>query len=249
MSMKSYKILVVEDTATTIYAYKQIINDNPQLSIYSFAESIEDFQKYVNDLNINVVLMDLYLPDKTGDSVDYEAPNPRGLAEGLKLKKIRSDVGVLFTSIFVVESAIRIIRNSKHQGGLGFIQKGASMEELVFALKQVAQGERYVDQKTFHNLLQPDISPRAQLRKILNDREREILQYVAKGLSDDEIAERLIVTKRMVNRNLENIRAKLFDKKVRIGGSTSYSRVRLAHLAIALDLIRPLPVDLEKSIP
>jgi DNA-binding NarL/FixJ family response regulator len=96
-------------------------------------------------------------------------------------------------------------------GALGFVLKSESLDQLVKAVRQVAEGERYVSEETlkrFPSLAKGDGSVSTRL-SMLTPREREILKYVSQGLSAKEISSKLNISTWTVTNHKANIMAKL----------------------------------------
>lgn len=242
-----YKVLVVEDHEFVAYAYKLIISESDEFKVCAIVSTIEQVDDAIEKHAPDLILMDLYLPESENAPVTYDPINQKGLSKGLRLKKERPDIGVLFTSALVSEPTVRIILDSQHKGGLGFIQKGAPPNELVFTLKQVALGKKYVDFKTNKALLVPELTQAQRLKDLLTAKELEALVAIGRGLSRQQVAKQLNVKVGVIDNLLTNIRTKLREDKVSIGGSGEYSYVHLAHLAIAMNLIDVLTIEIIKG--
>lgn len=136
----------------------------------------------------DVVLMDLQMGETSGiDAVakicqDY--PSARIL---------------VFSSFARDEDVYRAIR----AGALGYLQKASPREDLLEAVRQVAQGNRYlpreIAQRLADRLSRPEPSPR----------EREVLALIAKGRSNKEVASDLGLSEDTVKRHVSNLMAKL----------------------------------------
>ena len=103
------------------------------------------------------------------------------------------------------------IKSWAEAGVQGFISKSSSREELILALKRVSQGQRYYSQELFDSLLpigQPASAPDAGT-KPLSQREQEVLEYIVKGKSSQEIASILSISNHTVSSHRKNILRKL----------------------------------------
>ncbi|MCB8978721.1 MAG: response regulator transcription factor [Ardenticatenaceae bacterium] len=245
MEVLPYKVMIVEDHSTAIYAFEKLIDSNPNLSVCCTVKTIDKIQSAVEKYSPDVVLVDIYLPENENSVVNYEPINQRGLGAGLKLKKENPQIGVLFTSALVSESTVNIILDSKHEGGLGFIQKGADPNEIIFALIQVGRGERHIDFKTNLSIMRPSPSLSYNLRNIFSPKEKEVLVAIASGMSREQTALKINISTGRVDRNLEQIRQKLRDYGVLIGDSEDYSYVHLTHLAMSIDLVNVLSIGIK----
>lgn len=96
-------------------------------------------------------------------------------------------------------------------GASAYLLKEEALETLVAAIRAVARGESWLSQRIAGRLARKALArtERAAEPEPLTPREREVLRLLALGLSNDEIAERLVVTKRTVQNHVSNIYGKL----------------------------------------
>jgi len=120
-------------------------------------------------------------------------------------------------------------------GASGYVLKGAPASELMNVLKTVNAGEVYVAPGLAWGLLREMSKPRNAPLDELSTREREVLELVAAGLSNQEIGERLGLAEKTIKHYMTSILGKL---RVR-------SRVEAALLAYREGIAPPLPVDEE----
>ena len=120
-------------------------------------------------------------------------------------------------------------------GASGYVLKGAPASELMNVLKTVNAGEVYVAPGLAWGLLREMSKPRSAPLDELSTREREVLELVAAGLSNQEIGERLGLAEKTIKHYMTSILGKL---RVR-------SRVEAALLAYREGIAPPLPVDEE----
>lgn len=100
------------------------------------------------------------------------------------------------------------LRAAIDAGASGYVLKGVAGRELAAILRQVAGGDRYVSSRLAFAALRPartETDPLADL----TDREREILDLVAEGLSNAEIGERLVIAEKTVKHYMTSVLAKL----------------------------------------
>lgn len=94
-------------------------------------------------------------------------------------------------------------------GALGYVSKLASSDELVTAIRRVARGERYVAPELAAKLLLERSGTTATAAmQDLTSREREVLTLVAKGNTDQEVGQALVISIRTVRSHLDHIRTK-----------------------------------------
>ena len=147
-------------------------------------------------VSADVVLLDLELPGMSG----LEA-----------IPRIASRVLVL--TAYANDEQIEAVPRA---GALGYLLKGAPVEEIERAIRTVARGETYLDPRVASRAIALSGAPR------LTDRQREVLRLVAAGRSNKEIAKALHVTERTVKFHVTAI----FDK---LGAENRAQAVAIAH--------------------
>jgi len=102
------------------------------------------------------------------------------------------------------------LRNAIEAGASGYVLKGVAGRELAAILRQVAGGDRYVSSRlAFAALRQATPNRTEDPLAELTEREREILDLVAEGLSNAEIGERLVIAEKTVKHYMTSVLAKL----------------------------------------
>lgn len=96
-------------------------------------------------------------------------------------------------------------------GAAGYVLKGAHADELLRAVRTVVQGKRYLSSDLPEHLRQSatHAAQTSTRYENLTDREREVLQLIAEGLTSREIGERLFISHRTVEKHRQNLMAKL----------------------------------------
>jgi DNA-binding NarL/FixJ family response regulator len=154
----------------------------------------------------DVVLMDIRMPEVDGLEATRRITADESLA-GVKV--------LILTTFEVDEYVFEAIR----AGASGFLGKGVEPDELISAIQVVARGDALLSPKAVRGLMnrflaQPELEQLTApaLLDVLTDREREVVGLVALGLSNDEIAERLVVSpltaKTHVNRAMVKLDAR-----------------------------------------
>lgn len=160
----------------------------------------------------DVLLLDIVMPDMSGIEV---------------LIKMREEYPEVKVLMFSAETSFEVLSKLMDIGIDGFISKASPYNDLVGAILTVAEGATYLggDIAKLINrisIIRKDISN-------LTDREHQILQYAANGLSAREIAERLQINIRTVDTHKTNIFRKMGFK----------NSVELVHFAIRYGIIEP----------
>ena len=146
----------------------------------------------------HVVLMDLAM-----EPVD-------GVTATRQLRAELPDVEVVAVTSLIDQSRVE---EALHAGATGYLVKDAAPEELAVAIRAARRGEVHLDSalaaKLMASLRSPATSPSADPFAELSEREREILQLIAEGHANKEIARRLVISERTARTHVSHILGKL----------------------------------------
>lgn len=185
---KTIRILIADDHYLVRMGIAALVNTESDMEIVAEAsdgaQAVELFEKHKPDL----VLMDSRMSVKTGIEATQEIRKKDPAARVLMLSAFDGDVD---------------IQRAFEAGAQGYVLKSSSGEKLIPALRAVAAGERWIPTEVAHRL-----SSRNSY-ETLTARELQVLQEIAKGLANKQIADQLGITEYTVKTHLKNILAKL----------------------------------------
>ena len=200
------RILFADDHQIVREGLRRLIDREDGLKIDAEAENGLEAVRLARDLSPDLVILDLRMPVMDGAAAAKEIlgadPNAR----------------ILILTSFATAAEIKVALDA---GVLGAIVKDSSSETLIEAIRATARGERFVSQEI------ADIIAEKQLAPTLSPRQKDILRLVAKGFNNDEIADRVGITRHGVKAHL----AIAFE---RLGAS---SRTEAASIALSLGII------------
>lgn len=163
--------------------------------------------------------------------VDLMMPGLQGMEVTRQVAQRHPGTRVLILSMHADESyVIQALRN----GASGYILKDSSARDLVQAIRQVQQRRSYLSPPLSDRAIE-DYARRADTGKLdpyqsLTTREREVLQLVAQGLTNQEIAEMLVISARTVETHRAN-----FMRKLNLGSTSDVVRFAVRRGLISLD--------------
>jgi two-component system invasion response regulator UvrY len=187
-------VLLVDDHDLVRTGIKKILSDVSGIRVVGEAGTGEDAVKICREAKPQVVLMDVKMPGIGG----FEATR--------KLLRLDPDLKVLIIS--TVDNDVYPSRLLQ-VGASGYLTKGASMDEMVHAIRMVHSGQRYIS---------PEIANKLAFRHVndqesspfdgLSERELQVMIMITKGTKVQEIAEKLHLSPKTVN----SYRYRIFEK-------------------------------------
>lgn len=170
------------------------LQSEPDLLVVGQATSVTDAQNLIASAAPDVVLLDHRLPD--GDGVSAIAG----------LHRIRPSARIV---VLTATASDRLLVAAMEAGAAGFIAKTQRLDDVIAGVRAAAQGESVVSAKLLTRLL-PRLQRRSGARSTeLTEREREILDLLARGLSNADIAQHLTISVHTVRNHVANLSAKL----------------------------------------
>jgi NarL family two-component system response regulator LiaR len=190
------RVFVADDHAIVRKGIAAVLEIVPDIEVVGEAENGRDAVRQVEALQPDVILMDLVMPEMDG----IEAIR--------RIKERQPGARILVLTTFAGEDQILPAIKA---GALGYHLKDSRPQELAQAIRQVHRGESslhpVIARKVLEELSHPSSQPPTP--DPLTPREVEVLQLVAQGLENWEIAEKLVITEATVRTHVSNITAKL----------------------------------------
>lgn len=188
------KILLIDDHQIVRQGLKQILKETSDIKVAGEAGSAEEIDYDSLAQRYNVILLDISMPGKNGLEI---------LAD---IKVRYPELPVLVLSMHPEEQyATRALKG----GAAGYLTKSSAPDELIKALRSVAEGKRYITESLAERLAlnldkKSDESPEA----VLSNRELEVLNHIASGKTIKEISEKLYLSVKTVS----TYRARILQK-------------------------------------
>jgi DNA-binding NarL/FixJ family response regulator len=161
----------------------------PDIEVLGTASDGEEAVQLVERLRPDVVLMDLRMP------------RCDGVAATRRLRELGSPTQVVVLTTYADD---RSVVEALRAGARGFLTKDAGAEEIDRAIAAVVRGEAAIDPAVQHHLVDA-VAGAAELPDGLTPREVEVLALIAQGLSNGEIAQRLVVSEATIKSHVNHL--------------------------------------------
>jgi DNA-binding NarL/FixJ family response regulator len=196
--MSVLTILLVDDHSIMREELASLLSQEAELRVVGQANGGQAALRMITELNPDIVLMDISMPDMSGIEVTQQcmasSPNTRIIALSM-------------------HSDQETVRNVLQAGACGYLLKDTQFKELLHAIRVVGQGQQYLGSGVTAIVLQDYLqrlhAPALAVSSPLTTREQEVLQLVARGLSNKEIGNQLCVSVKTVETHRRNIMEKL----------------------------------------
>ncbi len=202
------KVLLADDQSLVRSGFRMLIDSADDMETVGEVDNGRDAVAVVKTRPVDVVLMDIRMPVMDGTEAT------RMIAElGIDTKVL------VLTTFDLDEYVFAALRN----GASGFLLKDALPDELLGAIRSVAAGDAVVAPSTttrllthFADLLPKATQERGKRLEALTEREREVLEEVARGANNQEISQRLYMAEGTVKTHIGRLLSKL-DARDRVG--------------------------------
>ncbi|MER5789648.1 response regulator transcription factor [Streptomyces sp. NPDC001980] len=227
MNDASIRVVIADDQALLRGGFRILIDSADDLEVVGEAETGREAIEIVRRTTPDVVLMDIRMPELDGLAATREIASDPDL-DGVRI--------VILTTYEVDEYVLQALR----AGACGFLGKGMRPAELPEAIRVAARGEALLSPRATQSLIKrylalPEGPPPVRSAELaeLTDREREIVALVAEGLSNEAIADHLIISRQTVRTHVHRAMAKLRAR----------DRAQLVVTAYRTGLVRPAAAD------
>ena len=185
--MKNTKLFIVDDHYMVIEGIRSLLQHEAGLEWTGHASNAASCLAYLRQQQPDVILMDISLPDKNGIDLCKE------------VKEKYPSVFILGLSTFSQESFISKMMDNDASG---YVLKNATKEELLEAIETVMKGRLFLSMDAAQSLRSAADKPGMP---VITRREKEVLELIAAGCTNAEIAERLFVSVSTIDTHRKNL--------------------------------------------
>ncbi|MEL4293578.1 response regulator transcription factor [Shewanella xiamenensis] len=186
------KILIVDDHPVVILALKIILEQN-NFNIIDETNNGVDALRLIKELSPDAVILDIGIPQLDGLEVIDRS------------RRLNNNPPIL---VLTAQPSEHFVSRCIQAGASGFVSKQKDLTEVIGALKAILSGHSYFPILANSNVISKSSQDEAELIKKLSTREMVVLQQLATGLSNKEIADRMLLS----NKTISTYKTRLLEK-------------------------------------
>ena len=189
----STKVFIVDDHYMVVEGIRYLLQNEKNIEWTGHASNAASCLAFLHKQLPDVILMDINLPDKSGIDLCKE------------VREKYPSVFIVGLSTFNQQSFIQKMMDN---GASGYVLKNATQEELMEAIRTVMKGKTYLSEEAAQSLRKNADAD----KPVITRREKEILELIAEGLTNHEIAAKIFISTSTVDTHRKNLLAKLNAK-------------------------------------
>ncbi|HET8864261.1 MAG TPA: response regulator transcription factor [Gracilimonas sp.] len=201
--MKKIRLLIIEDNRLLRDGLAEVLKKESDFEVIAVLQTDEKILSEIKTSDIDVVLLDLGL--QSYDSLDVVK----------RITKDDHEVNIVLMGLFAMHSEVL---DFVECGVKGFILKDATVSDFLCTIRSVAKGERvlpaYLTESLFTQIVEQSINTPGAEKRIneavqMTQREKQVIELIAEGLTNKEIAQKLFISPYTVKSHVHNILEKL----------------------------------------
>jgi DNA-binding NarL/FixJ family response regulator len=195
------KVVLADDSYLVREGMRRMLENEPDIELLAVCEDYDSLLSAIASSQPDVVLTDIRMP-------------PTGTDEGIRaaerLRQVRPAAGVILLSQYADPGyALAFLERGTEGRAYLLKERVADLDQLLAAIRQVAQGGSVIDPKVVEVLVAARSRATPSPLERLTPREREVLSLLAEGRSNAAVAEGLVLSERAVEKHINSIFAKL----------------------------------------
>ncbi|WP_426478539.1 response regulator [Chryseobacterium sp. CBSDS_008] len=183
------KVAITDDHPLLLEGLKNILGNSDTIDVVNCFRNVSEMNAGLAKEDIDILLLDINLADINSTEL---------------IKPLKKKHGNLRIIILSVHNELPVINSTLAEGALGYIQKNASVSEILEGITAVYEGNRFLCSQTRAVLEKKQADGLHQVPR-LTRREKEILGEAAKGLTTNQMAEKLFISPHTVESHRKNL--------------------------------------------
>ncbi len=183
------RILIVDDHKVVRDGVRYMLTDEPDIEIVADVDSADAMFEIVETEPVDVILLDIRMPGMTGLAA---------------LERLVTDFPQVEILMMSMHDQPGYVRRAVELGAAGYVLKSAGRDELLVAIRSVAEGQTYIDGELMEPLL-AEMRTGAKPTGRLSPREQQVLQLIANGYENKQVARELGISEATVKTYLRGI--------------------------------------------
>lgn len=191
------RVLIIDDHPMVRRGLRNLLASQQDIQVIGEAENGATALQATTELNPDIILLDIQLP------------GPGGVEIAHQLRHQIADAKIIILSAYDED---QLVYGALRAGAYAYLLKSSSDETLIETIRQVYQGKRLLSPALMNNILQHFhtlANEHAKHEANLSHEEIRVLEFIAQGLSNEELAEKMFWSERTVIRKLDEIIVKL----------------------------------------
>lgn len=186
-----HRVVIVEDHSLVREGLRTVLSQHGDIEVVGEAASVAEATRVVESTSPDIVLLDLRLGDEDGTEV---------------ARRLRASGSTAKILVLSVHDSSRSLREALGAGADGYLLKNVSSASLAEGIRKAIAGETVIGQEFVSKLLEDAVRGAAVGGQAdITDRENEVLELIAEGLANREIADRLAISTRTAQKHVENL--------------------------------------------
>lgn len=200
--MKPVKVFLVEDHNIVRNGIRTLLERQPDIEITDEAETVtEAIDKLRSGIQVDIIMSDINMPDMTGLDL---------------LSLVRLEFPQVRIIMLTMLDHENYVKQTITAGASGYLLKNIDIEQMLFAIRHISAGGRYICSEIVFQMLKKQLNSPAESVTAqavdLSQREEEVLHLIADGFTNQEIADKLFTSRRTVEGHRQNLLEKTGTK-------------------------------------
>ncbi|PIW59270.1 response regulator transcription factor [Shewanella sp. CG12_big_fil_rev_8_21_14_0_65_47_15] len=208
------RILLADDHAIVREGIKRMFQLTADVTVVHEASNGGELLELLRTAEVDLILLDMSMPGVSGANL---------------ITRIVANFPAIPVLVLSMHNEPQIARRALNAGAAGYLTKDSEPEQLLTAIRRIAQGKRYIDPELAEQMVFASSHDKGSLQhEQLSEREFEIMLLLAKGISLNEIAEQLAISSKTVSTHKMRLM-----KKLSLNSNADLVRYAIAHQLIA----------------